>query len=139
MLAPMTRPPSRVNKKQIVAYLDKDLSVRAKTLRKVKNQTLQEFIAEAINCTSIAYKRPPLLPVDRMKVINRKRATAKASDSEGLAPSRGGKIRMAGWYEKRDVERVLRFSTEIGIKVEKIIEHGIILMLDQEESRQYIE
>lgn len=131
MLAPMTRPPSRINKKQIVAYLAEELAADAHRLRKHKNITLQEFIAEAVNSAAAAHGRPPLLKVSRVRIINRKRSVAKASESKSLASSRNGKIRLAGWFEKRDVERVARFKSEMGINIERLIEQGIHLMIDQ--------
>src|SRR5690606_5323557 len=131
-LAPMTRPPSRINKKQIVAYLDPEVARVAHALRKRRNLTLQEFIAEAINKMSLAHNRPPLLKPARERIINRTKAVAKASEASSLAASRNGKIRLAGWYDKRDVERVARFKTEIGINIERLIEQGILLMIDDE-------
>lgn len=130
MLAPMTRPPSRINKKQIVAYLTEELAAEAQRLRKHKNLTLQEFIAEAVNKAAEAHGRPPLLKGGRVRILNRVRSVAKTSDSKSLAESRNGKIRLAGWYEKRDVERVVRFKSEMGINIERLIEQGIILMID---------
>lgn len=129
MLAPMTRPPSRVNKKQIVAFINQDLAADAQLLRKQKNITLQEFIAEAINLSAEFYGRPPLLKVSRVRIINRKRSVAKASESETIASSRNGKIRIAGWFDKRDVERVYRFKSEMGINIERLIEQGIHLLI----------
>lgn len=131
MLAPMTRPPSRINKKQIVAFLEEELAAEAHRLRKCKNLTLQEFIAEAINKAAEAHGRPPLLRVTRVRILNRVRSVAKKSESKSLAKSRNGKIRLAGWYEKRDVERVIRFKTEMGVNIERLIEQGVHLMIAQ--------
>jgi hypothetical protein len=114
---------------QIIAFIDEELAEKAQRLRKLMNITLQEFIAEAINASADFYGRPPLLKVSRVRIINRKRSVAKASDSEKIAKSRNGKIRLAGWYEKRDVERVARLKGEMGINIERLVEQGIHLLL----------
>lgn len=130
-------PPSRRNKKQIVAHLDADLVEKAHSLRRARTLTIQEIVGDAVNRAVAEYGRQPILTVGRDRLVRRKKALAKVQESENTPECRTGKRRLAAWFDRPAVDRVVAFTKEVGCKIEQLVERGLILAL--KESETYIE
>jgi len=123
-------PPSRVNKKQVMAHLTPDLVDAAHKKCARDNLSLQELIAESINAAIADYGRTPFLKVGRERLVIRKKSPAKVQKLEKSV--RDGKRRIGAWFERTDVEQVKDHCREFGIRIEALIEKGLrIVMLDE--------
>lgn len=118
-------PPSRRNKKQIVAHLDADLVERAHGLRRARALTIQEIVGDAVNRAVATYGRPPLLTVGRERLVKRRKALAKVQESEATPECRTGKRRLAAWFDRPAVDKVAAFAKEVGTKIEHLVEKGL--------------
>lgn len=126
-------PPSRRDKKQIVAHLDAELVEAVHIRRRARSLTIQEIVAEAINEAVKHYGRTPFMAVVRDRLVRRNKALAKVQDASGVPGSRTGKRRIAAWFDRTSVERVAAFAREVGTKIEGLVELGLRRMITQEE------
>lgn len=126
-------PPSRRNKKQITAHL-KPVLVEAVHRRRLRaGVTVQEIIASAVNTAMESFGRRPVLPVDRRRLVKRERHLAQVQISGNAPRSRAGTRRIAAWFDKDLVDRVVAFSIEVGTRIEDLIELGLREMFTSEE------
>lgn len=112
-------PPSRQNKKQIIAHADPALVEAAHRKAEKEDVTLQELIALAINATFSEFGRTPPLKVARDRLVRRKKAPAKVL-TEG-PDCRTGTRRIAAWFDRNDHEQVAMFAKEIGESIEYLV------------------
>ena len=118
-------PPSRRDKKQIIAHLDPVLVEAVHLRRKARGVTAQEIIAQAVNEAVAQYGRPPILKVGRHRVVKRRRGLAKVQSGENNSPARAGTRRVAAWFDSGDVQRVVDFGREVGRKVQDLVDVGL--------------
>lgn len=123
-------PPSRVNKKQIMAHLAPELVEAAHKRCAKKQLSLQEIIAEAINATVAQYGRTPFLKVGRERLVQRKKSPAKIQKLESGV--RDGKRRIGAWFDRDDVEKVKDLAKQFGLRVEGLVERGLRIVLAEE-------
>lgn len=123
-------PPSRINKKQVMAHLTPGL-VDAAHKKCIKDGlSLQELIAESINAAIADYGRTPFLKVGRERLVVRKKSPAKVQEHEKSV--RDGKKRIGAWFERSDVEQVKAHCGEFGIRIEALIEKGLRIVMSDE-------
>jgi hypothetical protein len=121
-------PPSRVNKKQVMAHLTPDLVDAAHKRCLRDNLTVQELMAEALNAIVAKYGRTPFLKVGRERLVIRKKSPAKVQKLENSV--RDGKRRIGAWFDRQDVERIKAYGQEFGnIRVEAMVEKGLRIVL----------
>lgn len=123
-------PPSRVNKKQVMAHLTPNLVDAAHKKCTRDNLTVQELLAESINAAIADYGRTPFLKVGRERLVIRKKSPAKVQKLEKSV--RDGKRRIGAWFERVDVEQVKDHCREFGIRIEALIEKGLRIVLAEE-------
>jgi predicted HicB family RNase H-like nuclease len=112
-------PPSRQNKKQIIAHLDPALVEAAHRKAEKEDVTLQELIALSVNHSVSEYGRSPFLKVGRDRLVRRKKAQAKIQTSG--PECRTGTTRIAAWFDKGDHEQVAMFAKEVGVSIEYLV------------------
>jgi len=122
-------PPSRRDKKQIVAHLDPVLVEAVHRRRKRDGITVQEIIGTAVNAAVQKFGRTPFLAVRRDRVVKREKALAQVQKPENAPRCRAGKRRVAAWFDTSSVERVAAFSAEVGTSIEDLVEIGLKEML----------
>lgn len=116
-------PPSRQNKKQIIAHADPALVEAAHRKAEKEDVTLQELIALAVNASVSEFGRTPFLKVSRDRLVRRKKAPAKVL-TEG-PDCRTGTRRIAAWFDRNDHEQVAMFAKEIGKSIEYLVLKGM--------------
>lgn len=116
-------PPSRQNKKQIIAHADPALVEAAHRKAEKEDVTLQELIALAVNASVSEFGRTPFLKVSRDRLVRRKKAPAKVL-TEG-PDCRTGTRRIAAWFDRKDHEQVAMFAKEIGKSIEYLVLKGL--------------
>jgi hypothetical protein len=123
-------PPSRINKKQVMAHLTPDL-VDAAHIKCIRDSlSLQELIAEAVNAAIASYGTKPFLKVARERLVVRKKSPAKVQKLDNSV--RDGKRRIGAWFERVDVERIKEECRMKGIKIEALIDKGLRIVLKDE-------
>lgn len=125
MLAPRQLPPSRRNKKQVIAHLAPPIVDAVHRKREAENITVQEIIAEAVNSAVSDFGRGAILSVRRDRVVKRRKGLAKIQQSDRTPPCRTGKRRLAAWFDTKEVEGLASFGSEIGLRIEDIVERGL--------------
>ncbi len=121
-------PPSRVNKKQVMAHLTPELVDAAHKRCLRDNLTVQELMAEALNAIVAKFGRTPFLRVGRERLVIRKKSPAKVQKLENSV--RDGKRRIGAWFDRQDVERIKSYGQEFGnIRVEAMVEKGLRIVL----------
>lgn len=126
-------PPSRRDKKQVVAHLDADLVEAVHVRRRSDALTVQEILGEAVNRAVAEYGRLPVLKVGRERLVRRKRALSQAQFTEKTPECRAGKRRIAAWFDRADVDRLAAFSKEVGVRIEDLVEMGLRLGIGEDE------
>lgn len=126
-------PPSRRDKKQVVAHLDADLVEAVHRRRRTVALTVQEILGEAINRAVAEYGRQPILKVGRERLVRRMRGLAQVQETAGTPECRAGKRRIAAWFDRADVERLAAFAREVGTKIEHLAELGLRLEIGEDE------
>ena len=116
-------PPSRQNKKQIIAHGDPALIEAAHVKCHKEAVTIQELIALAVNAAVAEYGRSPFLKVVRDRLVRRTKAPAKVQ--ENGPDCRNGKRRIAAWFDKNDHDQVSRFASEVGTSIEQLVLTGL--------------
>lgn len=129
-------PPSRRDKKQIVAHLDADLVEAAHARRRAKGLTMQEIVASAINQAVEEYGRRPFLKVSRERLVKRNKALARVQTAENAPRCRAGKRRLAAWFDRQSVEQLGGFAREVGVRVEHLVEMGLKKTLAAQEAQK---
>lgn len=126
MFEPRRLPPSRRNKKQVIAHLAPDLVDAVHRRREKENITVQEILAEAVNLAVTEFGRTEtLLSVRRDRVVKRRKGLAQIQQSDKAPPCRTGKRRLAAWFDTKEVEGLAAFAAEVGIRMEGLIELGL--------------
>ena len=123
-------PPSRANKKQIAAHLERSLADSLKVYCHKNDFTFQEMIAISVNAyvsQLSSGERGPFLQVSRQRLFERKKSPAKIQTSG--PDCRTGTKRVAAYFHSKDVERVHSFSKEYGVSVEEIVRNGISVVI----------
>jgi len=132
-LGPRQLPPSRRDKKQIVAHLDPIVVQAVHNRRETQGKTVQEVLGEAVNTAIVKFGRSPLLEIGRQRVVKRNKARAQSQNADKSPACRAGKRRIAAWYQMGSVDRVAAFSAEVGTPIENLVEIGLKEMLSEEE------
>lgn len=120
-----TQPPSRENKKQVIAFLRPNQidAVYEKASR--ENKTNQELIGEALNAVFALHGMPPLIKSGHRRIVRRSRGKARVRE-EGRGPGcRAGKQSLGGWFDMDIVDRLNTFSREMHISIQGIVEQGV--------------
>jgi len=126
MFEPKRLPPSRRNKKQVIAHLSPDIVEAVHKKRVRSNLTAQEIIAEAVNAAVQEFGRTDtILSVRRDRVVNRRKGLAVIQSADKAPPCRTGKRRLAGWFDTTEVDALQAFCAEVGIKTENLVELGL--------------
>jgi len=126
-------PPSRRDKKQIVAHLDPVVVQAVHNRRDTHGATVQEVLGQAVNTAVQKFGRTPFLAVRRDRVVKRNKARAQVQKADKSPRCRAGKKRLAAWFEMGSVERVAAFSAEVGTPIEDLVEIGLKDMLSEAE------
>jgi len=124
-------PPSRRNKRQVLGWLDAPLVEAIHKYRHRRNLTAQEIVAEAVNRAVAQFGRKPILQVSRDRYVRRQKAVSQVQSDENV-PSRNGKRRLAAWFDQKDVENLFSFKSEVGTKVELLLEIGVKKILEED-------
>lgn len=128
-------PPSRRDKRQIVAHLDPELVEAVHQRRKRDGVTVQEVIGMAVNKAMAKFGRSAILPVRRDRLVKRQRQLARVQEAATAPPSRAGKRRVAAWYDIPSVERVAGFAAEVGVRIEDLVEIGLRDLFSEKDLR----
>jgi hypothetical protein len=130
MLEPRRVPPSRRNKKQVIAHLAPELVDAVHLRRETESVTLQEILAQAVNTAFHAFGRiGSILSVRRDRIVKRKKGLAKIQGADTAPPCRTGKRRLAAWFDTKEVEALVAFCAEVGMRIENLVEFGLKKML----------
>lgn len=116
-------PPSRQNKKQIIAHADPALVEAAHRKAENEGATLQELIALAVNASVSEFGRSPFLKVTRDRLVKRRKAPAQTV-TEG-PECRTGTRRIAAWFDRNDHDQVASFAKEVGVSIEHLVLNGL--------------
>lgn len=138
MIGPRRLPPSRQGKKQIVAFLDPATVEAAHARRRSRSVTLQELVGASINNALGQFGREPLIEIRRDRLVRRERALAKVQVGGAAALSRTGKRRMAAWFDADVVNKVGFFASEVGLRVEDLVEMGVRAILSEDDTPERI-
>lgn len=126
-------PPSRRDKKQIVAHLDPDLIEAVHRRRRARELTIQEILGDAVNRAVSQYGRQPFLKVGRDRLVKRNRALAQVQTADNSPDCRTGKRRIAAWFDRKSVENVADFAREVGTRIEHLVDLGLRLTISEHE------
>ena len=116
-------PPSRQNKKQIIAHADPALVEAAHRKAEKEGVTLQELIALSVNASVAEFGRSPFLKVTRDRLVKRRNAHAKILTNG--PDCRTGTRRIAAWFDREDHEQVAMFAKEVGVSIEYLVLKGM--------------
>jgi phenylpyruvate tautomerase PptA (4-oxalocrotonate tautomerase family) len=126
MYEPRRIPPSRRNKKQVIAHLAPVLVDAVHLKREMESVTIQEILAEAVNTAFHEFGRAgEILSVRRDRIVKRKKGLAQIQSSENTPPCRTGKRRLAAWFDTKEVEALAAFCAEVGTRIETLVEMGL--------------
>ncbi len=119
----LSKPPSRIGKKQIIGYVTPDLAEAVRKYVIKHDKTNQEIVADAINAFLASYNRRALLDTGHTRIVRRKKGVSQARKVAAIC--RQGKKAIGGWFDEEQVLEVHSFSKEIGLSVQKILEAGL--------------
>lgn len=121
-------PPSRLGKKQIIAFLRPNQIKAAYRKAMDEEKTNQEIIAEALNAVFQEHSLPPLLPIGHFRIVRRKQGKARMRDNETGPNCRAGTHAYAAWFDEDIVIRLKQFAAREGLPVQDIVEQGIAII-----------
>ncbi len=125
-----TAPPSRAGKRQVTCYVDPPLLAATKARAATRRQPLQQVLAEAINVEVVRRGLMPAITCHVHHVFVRLDKAAKPRVRD--YPCRLGRTVIAGWYDRIEVDRLRRFSCEIGFSVQDIAHAGLLALQGSE-------
>lgn len=126
---PMNRKvPSREGKKQVIAFLRPNQIEAAISKAERDHQTNQEVIGEAINAVIAKYGLPPLVQAGHQRIVRRNKSRAQVRNDTKGPGCRAGRQAFGGWFPVEIVADLQKFSSEVGMPVQEIIEEGIRLV-----------
>lgn len=123
MRLPSGPPPSRLGKRQVGVYLAPDMADRVRGAAHASRESIQTLLARAINAELASRGLPPPLSVVGLRQFKR---VVGAATSRVAAPDcrRGTKI-VAGWYDRKEVERLVSLCSELGTTVQAVATAGL--------------
>lgn len=126
---PMNRKASsREGKKQVIAFLRPN-QIEAAIAKAERDQlTNQEIIGVAINAVLAKYGLPPLVQAGHQRIVRRNVSRAKVRDDSKGPGCRAGRHSFGGWFDLAIVSELQKFSAEVGMPIQEIIEEGIRLV-----------
>ncbi len=122
-----TTAPSRIGKKQVIAYLDDSLVEKVHSYSHLNKKTIQHIMAEAINIYLYQTSGITILKIGPSRVLKRKQRVSRKRGSE--SGHREGKRALIGWYESNQVNRLLDYAKSQKTTIQKIIEEGLRIMI----------
>jgi len=124
------RPPSlRASQRQVIAYLEPELCDALKVLAERRAQTLREVLALAVNAELEAMGIAPALTPERQRQFLRVQGAAKPRGDGCDTPGRRGRKALAGWFDRRETERLRDVAAECGRTVQDIASAGGVRLL----------
>ncbi|MFC4236124.1 hypothetical protein ACFOY8_12925 [Thalassospira xianhensis] len=123
-------PPSRLNKKQIIAFLEPEqIEVITKKISQ-EGKTGQEVLGEAINAVFALHGMPPVIKYGHLRLVRRQKSRAQ-SRAQSTAPScRKGRVAFGGWFHKDTHAKIAAFAAELDLTFQTIVEKGISMITD---------
>lgn len=135
--------PSRVGRKQIIAYCDPTTVADVHALRESEGKTVQEILGEAINASFLRHGlTPPIIELGHRRVVRRtKQKLSKArTDAPTIAKegTKGGYVYpscrqglrpLAGWFDQHVYDAVVALSARVGESIQDIVRLGISRIL----------
>ncbi|NDV52834.1 ribbon-helix-helix domain-containing protein [Salipiger sp. PrR003] len=118
-------PPSRLGKKQIIAYVAPELAEAVERLEERDNISKQEVVARAINAVLHRHGREPILDLGHYRLVRRRKGKSKPRTSDKLPLCRRGRRGVGGWYDYSKVARVGEFAQDVDLSVQRIVEIGL--------------
>jgi hypothetical protein len=121
--------PSRVGKKQVVAYLDPKLSDASYRLAARNRWTIQEMIAACLNRSLEIQGAKPVFPIEHMRLIRRTDKPAAVRHKNYEPSCRLGKKAISGWFQTEHVDYLNQRSAELMVRAQDFVEWGLRDML----------
>lgn len=126
---PMSRTvPSRQGKKQVIAFLRPNQIEAAVSKAERDHQTNQEVIGQALNAVFAKYGMPPLVITAHQRIVRRNKSRAQVRNDTTGPGCRAGRQALSGWFDLSVVTELQRFSAEVGMSVQAIVEEGVRLV-----------
>jgi hypothetical protein len=124
-----TKPaPSRLGKKQVIAFLQPAQAQAAYAKAARDDKTNQEIIGDALNAVFAHYGMPPPVQSGHSRIVRRS-ANRASIRTDGDGPScRSGRVSYGGWFDEEVVRKLARMASEHSVSVQSIIEHGLELV-----------
>ena len=123
MNIPTTKISKRLSQKQIIIYLDEEDAEKFKQDAWKNDQSLKQTLAQSLNNFLIdsGFEKVLSETVEhRFKRIN-----AAAAPRNNVPDCRRGKIPVAGWFDKKEVNRLNAISKEVGLSIQKMAMLGL--------------
>lgn len=120
--------PSRLNQKQIIAFVRPELAAAAHQRARKNRMTLREVIGEAINAAYVRTGRNPPFQLGHARIVRRTKARARIRPAGEQAPSRWGTRAVSGWFDAALVSDVAKYAAEQGHSMQSLIEWGLELL-----------
>lgn len=124
--------PSRANKRQVIVYLEAEVDAAARACAQRTGDTLQTFLAKAINTEFEKRGLPAPLTATKLHVFVRRNNVAKPRTHKAVALSRRGRSSIAGWFAIPEVERLTEVCAELGLTVQEVGEAGLVALVAAE-------
>lgn len=125
---------SRVNKKQVSAYLKKEMHASFDEHIREHGMTCQEGVAHALNAVLEATGSAIRLPCAHRRLIRRASGVAKAR--RHAPPARLGRFMVGGWYPVKVVDAVAEHLASHNLSLQAGVERGIVMMVAKSPGRE---
>lgn len=110
------------------------MAEKVRLLQKEKDINVQETIAHAINAVAKEHQIDPVLSIKKEKILNRVKSLAKPVTTLADNHIRTGKVRLAGWFSKEEVENVKSMKSVTKMSVDSMIKHGISILINENDT-----
>ena len=118
-------PASRLNKKQIIAYIPSDLASAVRRHVESEGITNNECVGRALNEALDELGKRPVLSLVHLRSIRRNKGKASRRTTTDTPACRRNKVTIGGWFDSEEVERAKTISKEIQVPLQVLVETGL--------------
>lgn len=118
--------PSRMNMRQIAAYVPPELALAAYNKATAEKKTNQEIVAAAISVALSGLGHESPLESEQKRFIRRSAATrAERKTIWQTTRTRVGSVFIGGWFPQDSVRRLREIAKSAGMSVQEIVITGL--------------
>lgn len=125
-MPPIAGPPSRrLSQRQVIAYLTPEAHRAVRDHALARRWTLKEALAKGVNAELAAMGLGSALTPEPERRFLRTQGVALPRDEAQKTPKRRGRQAIAGWFDRKETERLNAVASECGRSVQAIVESGL--------------